>query len=354
MSSNQVDLDVLVVGAGPVGLATAIEAALAGFAVAVVEPRPDPVDKACGEGLMPSAVAGLARLGVDPPGMDVHGIGYFAGRHCAQARFPAGPGRGVRRTALHQALVARAGQIGVRRVLGRLAHVREDSTGVRASGPGWAERARWVVAADGLHSPVRRHLGLSGPSSVFDRARPARYGLRRHYRMAPWTDLVEVHWGSDAECYLTPVAPDLVGVALLGPAGPVFADRLAGFPEVVARLEGGAPAGPVLGAGPLRQPVTARRRGRVLLVGDAAGYVDALTGEGIAVGLACARTLVDCLLREAPQDYDAAARAASRRYRVLTEALLAGTGVAPLRRALVPTCARLPGVFGVVVAQLAR
>ena len=345
-------LDVVVVGAGPVGLAAAIEAVLAGLEVAIVDPRADPVDKACGEGLMPPAVAGLARLGVDPPGMDLHGISYVAGSHRAHAPFPAGPGRGVRRTALHEALAQRAEQTGVRRVLGRVRDLGEDSSGVRVRGDGWSVRTRWVVAADGLHSPVRRRLGLSRPPGRL--VRPARYGLRRHYRLTPWTDLVEVHWGRDAECYLTPVAPDLVGVALLGPPGPTYAQRLAMFPEVAARLHEAAPVGPVLGAGPLRQAVAARRHGRVLLVGDAAGYVDAITGEGIAVGLACARVLVDCLRRGAPQDYDAAWRRASRHYRLLTEVLLAATAVAPMRRALVPACARLPLVFRAAVGQLAR
>jgi flavin-dependent dehydrogenase len=195
---------------------------------------------------------------------------------------------------------------------------------------------------------------LSRPPGALALARAARYGLRRHYRIPAWTDAVEVHWGKDAECYLTPVAPDLVGVAVLGPSGPSYAERLARFPEVAARLVRAAPAGPVLGAGPLRQPVASRRCGRVFLVGDAAGYVDAVTGEGIAVGLACARALVDCLVRGVPHDYDAAWRAASRRYRVLTETLLAATAVAPVRRALVPTCARLPGVFRVVAGELAR
>ena len=347
-------LDVLVVGAGPVGLAAAIEAALAGLRVAIIDPRPGPVDKACGEGLMPGAVAALARLGVNPQGMDVRGISYIAGSHRAYAPFPAGPGRGVRRTVLHQALVARAEQTGVRRVLGRVRVLTEDAGGVRAEGPGCSERARWVVAADGLHSPLRRHLGLSRPPGGLGPARPARYGLRRHYRIAPWTDLVEVHWGRDAECYLTPVAPDLVGVALLGPSGPSYAERLASFPEVAARLRLAVPVGPVLGAGPLRQPVAARRRGRVLLVGDAAGYVDAITGEGIAVGLACARALVDCLRQGVPQDYDAAWHVASRRYRLLTETLLAATAAPPLRRALVPACARAPRVFRAVVGELAR
>ena len=60
------DVDVLVVGGGPVGLAAAIEARLAGLSVVVVEPRVGAIDKACGEGLMPGTLTALARVGVDP------------------------------------------------------------------------------------------------------------------------------------------------------------------------------------------------------------------------------------------------------------------------------------------------
>lgn len=354
-------VDVVVVGGGPVGLATALEAAAAGLSVTVVEQRAGTVDKACGEGLMPGAVAGLARLGVDPTGTALGGIRYLAGRHEAVAPFPSGPGRGVRRTELHAALAHRAEDAGVRRYQARVSDVRVGSGGVgsggvvtvegrTAEGGALSVRTRWVVAADGLHSPLRRRLGLAVPAG---RA-PLRYGLRRHYRLEPWTDLVEVHWGRDAECYLTPVAGDLLGVAVLGPAGSGFEDRLQAFPAVSRRLRSAEAVGPVLGAGPLRQRSRSVGAGRVLMVGDAAGYVDALTGEGIAVGLASARALVDCLVREAPQDYEQAWRRASRRYRVLTQALVWAGSVRPLRAAIVPAAARAPRVFAAVVGQLAR
>ena len=131
-------------------------------------------------------------------------------------------------------------------------------------------RSRWLVAADGLHSPTRQALGLDRPVSA-----PPRYGLRRHYRVAPWSDVVEVHWSTEAEAYITPVAPDVVGVALLGPRGTGFERVLRGFPEVLRRLDGAPPVSPVRGAGPLRRTAARRVHGRVLLVGDASGYVDA-------------------------------------------------------------------------------
>lgn len=335
--------DVLVVGGGPVGLACAVHARLAGLDVVVVEPRPGTVDKACGEGLMPGTLAALARLGVDPAGHPVSGIRYVQGARTVDHRFRTGPGRGVRRTTLHAALRARAADLGVRWVHGRVRDVHEDASGVQAAGL----RARWLLGCDGLHSTVRRAVGLEPRP---DR-RPRRYGLRRHFRVPPWTDLVEVHWSPRVEAYVTPVAEDLVGVALLGPPGRAFDESLAGLPHLAGRLTGAEPDGPVRGAGPLRQDVRARTTGRVRLVGDASGYVDALTGEGLRVGLAQAEAVVRLL--DDPAGYERAWHRATRDYRVLTSALVRWAS-SPARAAVVPVATTAPALFGHVVERLAR
>jgi flavin-dependent dehydrogenase len=100
------DTDVLIVGGGPGGLATALHARAKGLSVIIAEPRESPIDKACGEGLMPGGLAELRRLGVDPMGMPLRGIAYQDGRRRAEAPFRQGAGRGVRRTSLHAALAA--------------------------------------------------------------------------------------------------------------------------------------------------------------------------------------------------------------------------------------------------------
>ncbi|MFC8597633.1 NAD(P)/FAD-dependent oxidoreductase [Isoptericola sp. NPDC057191] len=337
------DTDVLVVGGGPVGLAAAIEARRDGWGVVVLEPRAAPVDKACGEGLMPGTLAAVRRLGVDPEGRPLAGISYRQGGVVADHRFDRGVGRGVRRTvlqgALHEAATAAGAVVLPRRVGGVL----QDGTSVVAAGV----RARWLLACDGLHSRVRREVGLETPPRRGGR----RFGLRRHYRVPPWTDLVEVHWGPHVEAYVTPVADDVVGVALLGPAGVDFDAELATLPELAARLEGAVPDGPLRGAGPLRVRTRARTAGRVRLVGDASGYVDALTGEGLRVGLAQARAAVEHLDR--PAAYERAWAAATRDYRVLTTGLVAAAR-SPLRRGVVPAAARLPRLYGTVVERLAR
>jgi flavin-dependent dehydrogenase len=336
--------DVLVVGAGPAGLAVALGAAGAGLDVAVCERRSGPLDKACGEGLMPGAVRALAALGVDPPGHDIRGIAYLHDDVAARTDFTRGPGRGVRRTALQAALRAAVADAGIPVLHRRITTVEQDADHVRADDLG----ARYLVAADGLHSPIRQAVGLAAARSAHPR-----WGQRRHYALAPWSDFVEVTWARHAEAYVTPVAPDVVGVAVLSARRAPFDHQLAAFPVLARRLAAAAPASAVLGAGPLRQRVRGRTAGRVLLVGDAAGYVDALTGEGIAVSLAAATELVACLVAGRPQDYERAWQRVSLRSRLITSGLLWARRVPGVAGAVVPVARRLPGVFRAAVDQLA-
>ncbi|MFF8271634.1 NAD(P)/FAD-dependent oxidoreductase [Streptomyces sp. NPDC016562] len=340
-------IDLLIAGGGPAGLATAIHGALAGLEVVVVEPRPTPIDKACGEGLMPGAVRRLRALGVPVTGQPFRGIRYVdgvSGRH-AEGLFHSGPGLGSRRTALQTALAERAAQLGVRVLRQRVEQVHQDAHQVSAAGL----TARYLVAADGLHSPIRRGLGLSAPPAP---GRPARYGLRRHYAVAPWSDLVEVHWSAQCEAYVTPLAPDRVGVAVLTTRQAPFDVQLARFPLLAQRLAGRADT-PARGAGPLRQGARVRVAGRVLFVGDAAGYVDALTGEGLTLAVTAAGELVRCVRAGRPQAYERAWRDLSRSYRVLTGSLLWARHQPRLAPRIVPLAARLPRVFTGAVNLLA-
>lgn len=338
--------DLIVAGGGPAGLVTALHAARAGLEVVVCEPRRAPVDKACGEGLLPGALRNLAALDVQPSGIPFRGIRYLQNRVVAQAEFPAGPGLGVRRTRLHADLAAAVTAAGVEIRPARIRDVDQDGDRVRTAGL----TGRYLVAADGLHSTLRSRV--TGPATA--RGGPPyarRWGIRAHFAVAPWSDFVEVYWSEHAEAYVTPVASDCVGVALLGTQRATYEQTLASFPGLAARLPT-EPLDAPLGAGPFRQRVRRRVAGRILLVGDAAGYVDALTGEGLALAFECAAALVGRVREGRPGRYEADHRRITRRYRVLTTSLLWAAARPRLRSRIVPAAAMHPHLFRRAVAAL--
>jgi len=351
------DAPLAIVGGGPVGLVCALLAADAGLEPVVIEPRAAPIDKACGEGLMPGAWRLMQELGLEPAGAELRGVVYVQGKARAEHSFLRGAGRGVPRAALHAAIAARVAERGIRVLSGKVDAIARHDSQLTISGPGLDPfTVGHLIGADGLHSRVRELAGLSGAPQ---RASGRRFGLRRHFAIAPWTDHIEVHWTPHAEFYVTPLGSDLIGVALLGRRGTDFATALADEPELATRLgtdaQGDSPAqvGGVRGAGPLLQRTRARTAGRILLVGDASGYVDALTGEGLRLGFAQARAAVSAIMAGDVRRYEHEWEAITRDFRVLTSSLIVAAR-SPLRRAIVPAAVRLPALYGGIVERLSR
>ena len=337
-------IDLIVAGGGPAGLATALHGVQAGLDVIVVERRRGPIDKACGEGLMPHGPGSCSVWVSIQRASRFAASRYLNGDRHVGAPFRNGAGRGVRRTTLHAALLHAVTAAGVRFVHDDVGEITQDAMSVRAG----ELRARYLAAADGLHSPIRRSLGLAQPCGG-----PRRWGIRRHVQIAPWTDYVEVHWAPGAEAYVTPVADDCVGIAILSSRRGGFDSHFDEFSVLKERVRGHT-HGPDQAAGPLLQKVRRRTAGRVLLVGDAAGYVDALTGEGLGLAFGAAELLVDCIAADRLGDYDRLWRHMSRRYRLLTAALVHASAYAPVRSRIVPAATALPRVFSGIVNQLAE
>jgi flavin-dependent dehydrogenase len=312
------DVDVFVIGGGPAGLAAAIAARQRGFAVTVADGGEPPIDKACGEGLMPDSVEALAQLGVHLPksaGHVLRGIRFLSEEFVAQATFASGGGVGVRRTVLHGALIERAWKAGVE------LRWRKPVTGIGPDGivaGGKRIRARWIVGADGIGSRVRKWIALKE-----GRHHGYRYAVRQHYRIEPWSDCAEVYWGRNAQTYVTPVGAKEVCVVWLSRDARLRGDSFsAGFAQLAARLRGGEVERTQRGAITTTRQLKGVYRGRVALIGDASGSVDAITGEGLCLSFRQALALAEAMEVGDLRKYEEAHRRLARRPALMGRLLL--------------------------------
>ncbi|HEX4068221.1 MAG TPA: FAD-dependent monooxygenase [Acidobacteriaceae bacterium] len=288
--------DALIVGAGPAGLAAAIALRRCGADVLVADALRPPIDKACGEGLMPEAVRELSHLGIALEarhGSPFHGIAFVSGNTRAAADFSHGNGVGVRRTTLHQLLLDRATELGVRFSWNTPAVMKQ---GQPIALGGHTGNYRWLIGADGHASRVRAWAGLDKGA-----LRSRRFGFRAHFPLRPWSSHVEVHWGMRGQAYITPVGQEEICVsAMTRHAGQRLNDILASIPSLRGRfneaeITNRPSIGPERGSLTLIRRLDRVTRGNVALIGDASGSADAITGEGLALAFRQASLLAESL-----------------------------------------------------------
>jgi flavin-dependent dehydrogenase len=336
------ETDVFVIGGGPAGLAAALAARQKGFEVVVADRSRPPIDKACGEGLLPDGVAALRRLGVElgHVGTPFRGIRFLDNELEVEAPFAGNVscGLGVRRALLHQVLMEHAEEAGI------IACWQSRIEGISSSGvwiDGRIVRCRWIIGADGFHSRVRQWAGLR---QVWKSAR--RIGLRQHFRIRPWTDFVEVYWHDHYQAYVTPIGPDEVCVAMIASAKEFGASDLPTlFPVLANRLGRGKAIGPPRGAISMSVKLSGVTCGRVALVGDASGSVDAVTGEGLALAFRQAEFLATALAAGDVSSYDQAHFQMGRMPRLMARLLLLMDGGNGLRRHALRALAAHPRIF---------
>jgi menaquinone-9 beta-reductase len=337
--------DVLVAGAGPAGVAAAIAASQKGLRVIVADFRKPPIDKTCGEGLLPEAVASLASLGIpldSSCAFPFRGIRFSDEKSSASARIARGRAFGLRRTLLHNRLVARATELGVSFLWGsRISAL--DSSGVLVNGS--RVSCKWVVGADGQNSSVRKMTGLDAGRQT------SRFGFRQHFSISPWTDLVEVYWGDRCQIVVTPTSADEICIALLSSDSHMRTEKaLAQFPEVARRLRGvrltSSESGAVTGLSSARSVI----RGNVALIGDASCTIDAVAGQGVSLALQQAAPLAEALASGNLKTYETAHRRLTIMAVRMTRLMLLLDRSAWVRRKALRLFQEKPQVFSKVVS----
>ncbi len=341
-------VDVFVVGGGPAGLAAAIAAAQCGFTVELAEPCAGPVDKCCGEGLLPPTVAALVQLGISPEQLEQHaepscGIRFLSDGQKAAALFTDTPALGMRRTTLHALLSDRAAALGVRHTQ---ATARLEGETVLVNGKHC--KPKWIIGADGAQSAVRKAACLDVGRIV-----SRRFALRQHFQLAPGataSTYVEVYWAAGTQAYVTPISDGCIGIAVLSTKKLTsMPAALAAFPALVRLLEGAVPASTPRGAVSMHRMLRRVQRGSVALVGDASGSVDAVTGDGLALGFSQALALGRALQAGNLQLYQNEHTRLSRTARLMSRTLLTMGSHPLLTRASIFLLQHLPGLFSALL-----
>jgi len=344
--------DVFVIGGGPAGLAAAIAARQQGLRVVVADGAKPPIDKACGEALMPDAITALERLGVAVPANEacpVRGVRFLSSGLSAEADFPSGKGGlSIRRTALHRIMTERAAGLGVD-LLWQSVVTGISPEEVRLGNR--AIRTRWIIGADGANSRVRRWANLDLHSRT-----DLRYAFRRHYRVAPWTDRMEIYWGRRSQGYATPVSNEEVCVAVasrnrdvqnhgLRNGGLRLEESLPAFPELNSRLRGAETVSTERGSITANRKLKRVCRGNVALIGDASGTVDAITGEGLGLAFSQAVALAGYFGSGDLAHYQAAHRRLALRPLLMARLMLALDGRPRFQQRTLQVFRQRPEIF---------
>jgi flavin-dependent dehydrogenase len=302
-----------------------------------------PIDKACGEGIMPDGLDALRELGFHIAAAGpapFRGIRFVNGTASVEANFPNGHGMGVRRVALHNAMASAAETAGVELLWGA------NVTGICPDGAFLGDRlitARWLVGADGVRSRVRAWAGLE-EGAVTRR----RFGFRRHYAVPSCgadPDCMELHWGANWQIYRTPVAHNEVCLVVISSDPHARLDRvLAEFPQVTARLVLPGEAAE-RGAVTLTRKLRRVTRWNIALVGDASGSVDAITGEGLCLAFRQSLALAEAFANGNLGSYEKSHRHLMRRPAAMGALMLTLEGRPRLRARVFQAFVRRPALF---------
>jgi flavin-dependent dehydrogenase len=206
---------------------------------------------------------------------------------------------------------------------------------------------KWVVGADGIRSRVRRWIGLDTVSQ-----KHIRFAHSRHYRLQPWTNCVEIHWGRNSQVYVTPLLDEETCVVLVSCDPQMrFEDAWEQYPQLADRLKSAEVSSAQRGAITATYGLRRVYRGNVALTGDASGGVDAITGEGLGLSFRQAIALSDALRTDDLERYQVAHGRLAGRPLLMSHVLLFLDRNPQLRKGVFRTFERDPALFARLLAM---
>ena len=311
-----------------------------------MDARTPPIDKTCGESILPHGVAALRALGIRLPpenAYPIRGIRLVDEQSSACAEFAGATGFSVRRSKLHQFLVNQAIEAGVEFRWGtRVMQIEKEAVTTARERLSY----RWLVGADGQHSRVRKWAGLDARGGC-----GKRFGFCSHFRAKPWSDVVEIHWARGCQIFITPMKGEEVGVAVLSLDPGMRLERaLPRFPALAEKLRGATPTTKELGDTTSLRVLPAITRGRVALVGDASGTVDAVTGHGLSLSFRQAVPLAEAMKRDDLAQYHCAHKKIVAVPVTMTRLMLLMSGSDWIRSKTIRLFQKTPGLFSRLLA----
>ncbi|MCA9507122.1 MAG: NAD(P)/FAD-dependent oxidoreductase [Myxococcales bacterium] len=287
--------DVVIVGAGPAGFACALKLAQKNLSVALIEKNQLPAGKPCGEGILPNGVNQLKSLGIldfigDDQQHKIDGIRYITAKHQAKASFINGVGLGINRVVLSSAFKKSLNQYpNIHLIKAEFKNYENSIVTVKEENLMRHIKTKFLVGADGLRSKVRSNLGIEIKKPYFKR-----WALTAHMPIKAWTSLVEIHLDKNIEAYVTPTGKNEINVVFMwdrskklpAKGKDLFFALIDNFPKLKKQMALYDLSHKAFAIGPFHyRAKNFFSKTHAALIGDAAGYIDPLTGEGINLGL---------------------------------------------------------------------